>query len=111
MRDSNDALVAIVEQKDADEATRKIGEINSGMFCFDKDALFAALRSTNRDNAQNEYYLTDVIATLSEQEQIVRSWCLEDADEVAGINTEDELEVIRRRMIGRDGDATPDSEG
>ncbi|UCH83014.1 MAG: NTP transferase domain-containing protein, partial [Candidatus Latescibacterota bacterium] len=51
-------LLRIVEEKDATEGEKKIREINSGLFCFDKSGLFDALKSTNRDNAQKEYYLT-----------------------------------------------------
>jgi bifunctional UDP-N-acetylglucosamine pyrophosphorylase/glucosamine-1-phosphate N-acetyltransferase len=100
VRDGSGALSAIVEQKDADEETQGISEINSGLFCFDKDKLFRALDDTDQDNAQNEFYLTDVIEVLNTNGDIVRAYCVEDADEVAGVNTDDELDAIRRRLEG-----------
>jgi bifunctional UDP-N-acetylglucosamine pyrophosphorylase/glucosamine-1-phosphate N-acetyltransferase len=100
VRDGDGALVAIVEQKDADETTRRINEINSGLFCFDKGKLFSALGAVGRNNAQNEYYLTDVIAVLKNDGEVVRAFCVEDSSEVAGVNTDAELEAIRRRMEG-----------
>jgi bifunctional UDP-N-acetylglucosamine pyrophosphorylase/glucosamine-1-phosphate N-acetyltransferase len=98
VRDQDGALVAIVEQKDADETIRRINEINSGLFCFDKEKLFTALGAIGRDNAQNEYYLTDVIAVLKNEGEVVRAYCVDDSFEVAGVNTDAELEAIRRRM-------------
>jgi UDP-N-acetylglucosamine diphosphorylase/glucosamine-1-phosphate N-acetyltransferase len=100
VRDDNQALLAIVEQKDADEATRRIQEINSGLFCFDKGKLFAALKSVGRKNAQNEYYLTDVIDVLRGLGEPVRAYPVDEAWEVAGVNTDEELERIRQYMKG-----------
>ncbi len=94
------ALAAIVEEKDADEGTKAINEINSGLFCFAGDKLFAALSSIDRGNAQNEYYLTDVIAKLKRAGDGVYSYCVSDAQEIAGVNTDEELDVIRRRLRG-----------
>jgi bifunctional UDP-N-acetylglucosamine pyrophosphorylase/glucosamine-1-phosphate N-acetyltransferase len=93
-------LLAIVEQKDADEATKRIREINSGLFCFDKELLFDALAATGRDNAQNEYYLTDTIELLRSMGKPVRAFCVDDSQEVAGVNTDAELEGIRSYIKG-----------
>ena len=91
---------SFVEEKDADEATKQVDEINSGLFCFDKAKLFEALRSTDQQNKQQEYYLTDVIAVLHARGESVRAYCIDDSSEVAGVNTDDELEEIRRRFKG-----------
>jgi bifunctional UDP-N-acetylglucosamine pyrophosphorylase/glucosamine-1-phosphate N-acetyltransferase len=98
--DSDGSLVAIVEEKDADEDTKAIDEINSGLFCFAGDRLFDALSSIDRDNAQNEYYLTDVIAELKRAGDGVYSYCVSDAQEVAGVNTDEELDAVRRQLRG-----------
>ncbi|MDH3215606.1 MAG: NTP transferase domain-containing protein [Candidatus Krumholzibacteria bacterium] len=98
--DGDGSLVAIVEEKDADENAKKIAEINSGLFSFDKGKLYDALRSIDRSNAQNEYYLTDVISTLRSKGEIVRAFRVDDAREVAGVNTDDELEAMRDYMEG-----------
>jgi len=100
VRGEDKALMKIVEEKDASEAEKKIDEINSGLFCFDKSELFGALSSTDRDNAQNEYYLTDVIGVLSQQGKRVRAFCVDDAREVSGVNTVEELEAVRRFLEG-----------
>lgn len=84
----NDAgeVIRIVEQKDATEEQLDINEINTGTFCFDNEALFHALKEVNNDNAQNEYYLTDVIEILQEQSEKVTAYLTEDASETIGIN-------------------------
>ncbi len=94
------SLRGIVEEKDADEATRQIKEINAGIFCFERDRLFDALRSIDRGNAQNEYYVTDVIEVLRESGDTVRAFRVEDVQEVAGVNTDRELESIRSYLRG-----------
>jgi len=98
VRDTEGNLSAIVEQKDADAKTRAIREINTGLFCFVKDKLFAALSGIGRGNAQQEYYLTDVIEILRRRGETVRAYCVDDAREVAGINTVEELEAARDFM-------------
>lgn len=100
VRGESGAVTAIVEEKDADEATREIDEINSGLFCFDKKKLFAALKETDTNNAQKEYYLTDVIGRLRDSGDTVRAWCVEDPEEVAGVNNDRELDAVRRRLKG-----------
>jgi UDP-N-acetylglucosamine diphosphorylase/glucosamine-1-phosphate N-acetyltransferase len=100
VKDSKGALLGIIEEKDADGKTRAIREINSGLFCFEKDKLFGALKSVDRNNAQGEYYLTDVIATLRERGERVFAYRVDDAREVAGVNTDGELESIRDYMQG-----------
>lgn len=100
VKDEHGALSTIVEEKDADDETREIKEINSGLFCFDRSRLFDALKSIGRDNAQEEYYLTDVIGELRRKGQSVYSYCVSDTQEVAGVNTDAELESMRRRLRG-----------
>lgn len=95
LRDDDGAVARIVEQKDADRDTRAIREINSGLFCFDKVKLFDVLRSTGRENAQGEYYLTDVIEVLKNRGGRVAAFRVADSREVAGVNTDDELEMVR----------------
>lgn len=95
-------LVEIVEEKDADDATRRIHEVNSGLFCFDKAKLFGALARIGRRNVQKEYYLTDVISVLRADLETVRAHRAEDPNEVAGVNTDEELSAIQRRFDSGD---------
>ncbi len=96
VRDNDQSLIKIVEEKDASGKERKIREINSGLFCFEKNELFSALGEIGCDNAQNEYYLTDVIAVMKGKGLKVGAYCVDDTMEVAGINTDQELEAVRR---------------
>jgi bifunctional UDP-N-acetylglucosamine pyrophosphorylase/glucosamine-1-phosphate N-acetyltransferase len=101
VRDGDDSLLRIVEHKDASPDELAIDEINSGLFCFDTQALFAALNRTKTSNAQNEYYLTDAIEMLHTEGKRVSAWCVPDNDEVAGVNTVEELDAIRSAMENR----------
>ena len=62
VRDGAGEVARIVEQKDASPEEAAITECNSGVYCFDARALFDALSQVNSDNAQGEFYLTDVLA-------------------------------------------------
>jgi bifunctional UDP-N-acetylglucosamine pyrophosphorylase/glucosamine-1-phosphate N-acetyltransferase len=96
VRGAGGGLERIVEHKDATEAERAIREINSGLFCFEAGELFSALGRVTRRNAQNEYYLTDVVGLLHSEGRPVAAWRVEDAREVAGVNNPEELESVRR---------------
>jgi len=100
VRDVNGGLARIVEHRDAVPAELAIREINSGLFCFEARDLFAALRRVTRRNAQNEYYLTDVIELLHAEGRAVAAYRAEDAREVSGVNNLDELEAVRRFVGG-----------
>jgi UDP-N-acetylglucosamine diphosphorylase/glucosamine-1-phosphate N-acetyltransferase len=96
VRDTTGRLLRIVEHRDATEDERAIAESNSGLFCFSGTELFPALRRVTRRNAQNEYYLTDVIGLLASEGKPVAAWRIEDPREVAGVNNPDELDAVRR---------------
>jgi len=100
VRGDDGSLQKIVEHKDADSEIRAIDEINSGLFCFESKMLFSALKNTNRENAQNEYYLTDVIEMLNDKHEPVAAYCVDDNREVAGVNTIEELGAIREFLTG-----------
>jgi len=95
VRDDEGALLRIVEHRDASESERALDEVNSGLFCFDAEALFDTLSRAGRDNTQNEYYLTDAIEMMRAVGLGVRAYLVEDNREVAGVNTLDELASIR----------------
>ena len=84
-------VTRIVEERDATEAEKKIKEINSGIYCVNSRFLFDALRKINNENAQHEYYLTDIIAIAHEGGDGVGSLIAADHREVMGINTPEEL--------------------
>ena len=96
VRDSEGLFDRIVEQKDASDEERLIKEINSGIYCFDTRKLFAALARVSNDNAQGEYYLTDVPGILRADGEDVSIFTHTDAREVSGINTRVELAEFER---------------
>jgi bifunctional UDP-N-acetylglucosamine pyrophosphorylase/glucosamine-1-phosphate N-acetyltransferase len=96
VRGPDGGLEAIVEHRDATPEQRAIREINSGLFCFDAAQLFSALGRVTRGNAQNEYYLTDVVGLLHHEGQAVAAYRVDDPREVAGVNNPEELEAVRR---------------
>lgn len=64
LRDEKGDVSGIVEEKDATEAQKKICEINTGNYCVEAPLLFEVLKTLGNNNAQGEYYLTDVLARL-----------------------------------------------
>ena len=91
IKDENNSVLKIVEQKDASEDEKKITEVNSGVYIIDAEELFSALGSIDSDNAQNEYYLTDVIGIFTGQNKLVSTYTITNNDEILGINTLDQL--------------------
>ena len=100
LRDDSGDLLGIVEHKDATEEQRKIGEYNSGMFCFESDILFTALKRVDTSNVQGEYYLTDIMGILRNDGKRVAVFKIDNADEVMGINDCDQLALAERMMKG-----------
>jgi UDP-N-acetylglucosamine pyrophosphorylase len=101
VRGPGSTLLRIVEQKDASKEELEVKEINSGLFCFDKSALFDALEGTDQENAQGEYYLTDAIEKMRMKGLDVAAYLVEDEREVAGVNTVEELDTVRKTIRGQ----------
>ncbi len=101
IRNPNGSVKKIVEHRDASEEERKISEINSGIYVFDKEKLFDGLDHITPNNAQNEYYLTDVFEYFWQHQWTVSAVVAEHEDEIHGINTFDQLEVAREILNAR----------
>jgi bifunctional UDP-N-acetylglucosamine pyrophosphorylase/glucosamine-1-phosphate N-acetyltransferase len=103
LRDDGGGVCGIVEQKDATPEQAKIGEINTGIYCFEAGPLFAALDGLSCNNAQQEYYLTDVLAILARSHQKVGAVQVGDFEETLGINSRVQLAeaegILRRRKL------------
>lgn len=99
IRNSDGTLNRIVEEKDANAKEKTIQEINSGIYCFDSKAVFAALKHINTCNAQNEYYLTDVLKILTADGRRVEVQLTEVADDIYGIN--DRVQLAQAEAILR----------
>jgi bifunctional UDP-N-acetylglucosamine pyrophosphorylase/glucosamine-1-phosphate N-acetyltransferase len=105
VRDPAGRVARIVEQKDADPEEQEIREINSGIYCMDSDFLFASIREIGNDNAQGEYYLTDLLAIAVRKGLVCLALPTADADEIMGVNDRVQLAEaarILRRRINRD---------
>ncbi|MGI6119049.1 MAG: bifunctional UDP-N-acetylglucosamine diphosphorylase/glucosamine-1-phosphate N-acetyltransferase GlmU [Desulfosporosinus sp.] len=98
-----DNLVKIVEEKDATVEERQIKEINTGTYCFQGSALKDALNKITPQNAQGEYYLTEVFDILLKQRKKVLTYCTADSHEALGINTRAQLAeaeaILRERIL------------
>ncbi len=101
VKSDDNRVTRIVEQRDATEAQRYIREINSGIYCVDSRFLFSAVEEIGRSNAQGEYYLTDIVGIAVAKGYRVGALVVEDALEVMGINTPDDLDRARQRLEGR----------
>jgi UDP-N-acetylglucosamine diphosphorylase/glucosamine-1-phosphate N-acetyltransferase len=105
VKNKDESVLRIVEERDASAQEKKIREINSGIYVFEREKLFQALAGITPDNAQGEYYLTDVFEIFAKKEwRISAVKCLDPA-EVAGINDLVQLESARQAMVGRAGAA------
>lgn len=86
IRDNAGNVLRIVEQKDGNPEELKVKEINTGVFVFDNKKLFAALKKVTNDNAQGEYYLTDVLEILRNDGEQVGAYKMADFSESLGVN-------------------------
>lgn len=88
---NEEQVLKIVEEKDATEDQRRITEINTGTYLFDADFVFSALKNLKTDNAQGEYYLTDVVAAAVAAGKKTRGVGIPDATQMMGINDRRQL--------------------
>ena len=91
---SRGQITRIVEERDATPAQRNIREINSGIYALKLKPLFDALRQIASENAQDEYYLTDLISIYRRRKLVVETVSIEKAGEVRGINSRTELAEV-----------------
>lgn len=102
IRDNNEDLLKIVEQKDASEEEKLVNEINSGIYCFDGKHLRESLDLIDNNNAQCEYYLTDTIKIMRDRGQKVGAYDGSTIEELMGVNSRVELskaeEIMRNRI-------------
>jgi bifunctional UDP-N-acetylglucosamine pyrophosphorylase/glucosamine-1-phosphate N-acetyltransferase len=89
-------LARIVEERDATPAERQIREINGGIYAFDLAPLFESLRGIASQNAQGEYYLTDLVGIYRRKKLPVDTLVVDDPLEIRGINSRTELAEVSR---------------
>jgi bifunctional UDP-N-acetylglucosamine pyrophosphorylase/glucosamine-1-phosphate N-acetyltransferase len=104
-RHADGSLLRITEDKDLKSGEEDVREINTGIYCVDADFLFSALAQVTPQNAQKEYYLTDIVARASAEKKRVFPFLAQDSLEVMGINTRVELarasQGMRRKIAER----------
>lgn len=98
IRDENGKFIKNVEHKDATPMERESCEINSGIYLFHGEMLAEALDSLTTDNAQGEYYLPDTLTYLSGHGHKVEAFMLKDPEEIAGVNTKEQLALAEAVM-------------
>ncbi len=96
---------AIVEENDADEKTKKVREINAGIYLASCKLLFKALERVKPSEVTGEYYLTDIIRIMQSLKKKVTNYHTDDADQVLGVNTRKALahseSILNQRKLNR----------
>jgi UDP-N-acetylglucosamine diphosphorylase/glucosamine-1-phosphate N-acetyltransferase len=96
LRDKGGNFYDIREEKDCSEKEKECKEINSGIYIIDNNILFEALKTLKTDNAQGEYYLTDVFKYFKSIGKKIGAFPVKDAVEISGINTVEQLEQLEK---------------
>jgi len=96
VRDDAGKVCCITEQKDADQKTLTIKEVNSGIMVLPAKWLANSLKKLENNNAQGEYYLTDMVALAVADGLAINTVCCDDNAEVAGVNTRQQLSDLER---------------
>ena len=109
VRDEDGHLVRIVEEIDASADELLIAEVNGGIYCFDLEALPAALAAATADNAQRQSYITDVVGALRQAPGGARAVPYDDGEEVHGVNSRAELARAEALLRARAVDALMES--
>ena len=92
VRNSNNTIEKIVEEKDCSNNEKTIKEINAGIYCFNKNILLESLEKIDQNNVQHEYYLTDIVKIAFDKSLPVTAVKVSNPNEVDGINTIEDLD-------------------
>lgn len=105
IRDTDNSLNCIVEEKDATPEQKAVKEVNAGIYCLNWGKVKSAFSQLKTNNAQGEYYLTDIISWGKEHALKVNAFILDDSDEIYGINSRLNLatatKIMNRRNLER----------
>ncbi len=102
LRDNENKVAGIIEEKDATDEQRCIKEINTGIYCFKCNVMFELLARIGRDNAQGEYYLTDCVSLAKEAGIKISNFLLTDSREILGVNRREELLIVEDLLKKKD---------
>ena len=101
IQDSDENFIKIVEQKDCNEEERTINRVNAGIYLFNVELLSKYLPLLTNNNAQNEYYLTDIFELIKIQENIpigIVDLPSHKSIELVGVNTKEQLEELEKNL-------------
>lgn len=98
VRDANGEFMAIVEEKDASDEQRRIGEVNMSTYVFDCHELLGVLGQLSNDNRQGEYYITDCPGLLKQQGKVVKALAVLKPCEALSINNLADLAAVEAEM-------------
>lgn len=101
IREADNSLKCIVEEKDATAEQKTVKEVNAGIYCLNWGKIKNAFSQLNSNNAQGEYYLTDIIAWGKKNNLNVNAYILENSDEIYGINSRSNLAEATKIMNER----------
>lgn len=93
-----ESLVAIIEEKEADQSQKEIKEINAGIYLVDREFLFEALSKITPENTQGEFYLTDIVQYAVTHSKITQKYRNAESIEVLGVNSRVELEEAQKQL-------------
>ena len=103
IRNVDGSVKAIVEEKDATEKEKQIQEVNAGVYCLNWQKVKKAFSELKSNNAQGEYYLTDIIAWGTKKNLNVQAYTLKDNNEILGINSKIQLaeaaKILNKRSL------------
>lgn len=96
IRNEKGQFIKIVEEKDATDSEKLVNEINSGVYIVKSNLLFDSINEINNNNAQGEYYLTDIIQVMSRKKMNVQAVVGPKFIELQGINSPEDLEMAEK---------------
>jgi len=96
LRNSNNDIIGIVEEKDANEGEKRIKEINTGIMLFESNALSKWISELKNDNIQGEYYLTDCVRLAAKDDNNVAGVKCTQLHEITGVNNRIQLAELER---------------
>jgi UDP-N-acetylglucosamine diphosphorylase/glucosamine-1-phosphate N-acetyltransferase len=103
VHDRNGKITGIVEEADATPAQKTIQLVNTGIYCIERNFLETALQQISADNAQGEYYLTDIVSLANKAQLLIGVTVSENADEFVGINSREQLKAVEKLMCPNQG--------
>lgn len=101
IRNQDGSLNSIVEEKDANPEQKMVKEINAGIYCINWQKIKPAFNELTSNNAQGEYYLTDIIKWGNEKHLSVNAYTLKNNEEIFGINSKAHLAEATRMLNNR----------